>query len=207
MSRGKYIVLEGLDGSGKTTQYARIMDFLGPKTLGVREPGGTAIAEEIRTLLKNKALPRAPSTNIFLFSAARTDLVETVIRPNLQAGRHVVSDRNWLSTVAYQQAEGAPVADILTLSQLATKECFEPDLLLLIDVSPEVCEQRLSERGGDADYFETKGRAYFTKVREAYLAHARTLKNSEIIDGHQSPEAVWAAIHAILVEKGWQGAI
>ncbi|MGD8373971.1 MAG: dTMP kinase [Candidatus Woesebacteria bacterium] len=198
----KYIVIEGLDGTGKTTQFNNTLDFLGANTLGVREPGGTLMAEQIRTLLKSKDLPRSAHTNMFLFSAARTDLIDSVIRPAIKDDKRVVSDRCWLSTVAYQAAEGADVNHIVNLSKIATGELFEPDLLILIDLDPEVCRQRLDGRGGsEADFFDSKGLDYFKRVRHEYLNQAKQLKNAHIVDGKPSQDNVWKQIKDILKES------
>lgn len=201
--RGKYIVIEGLDGSGKTTQYQKLLDYLGNTALGVREPGGTPMAEDIRTSLKNPDIPRSPRTNVFLFSAARADLSDTVIRPALAAGQHVLSDRNWLSTLAMQTAEGADVSEITTLSKIACGDLLTPDLTLLIDLDPKICSSRLHARGGaEADFFDKKGITFFTRVREAYLKEVGQLSNAHIIDGSPPPDRVWESIEKVVKEAG-----
>ena len=196
--KGNYIVIEGLDGCGKTTQYQRLLDHLGPSTVGVREPGGTPMAEAIRELLKEKDLPRSAHANLFLLSAARSDLIDKVIRPSIQRGLTVVSDRNWLSTAAYQRAEGASLEDIESISRLATNEFFAPDTVLLIDTDPATCAQRLQNRGNiQADYFDTKTEVYFKRVRQAYLDMAQRLPYITIIDGSPPPDKVWQQIQKI----------
>lgn len=196
MPRGKYIVIEGLDGTGKTTQLAKAQEYFGAEnTLAVREPGGTPMSEQIRTILKDKNLPRSAKTNMFLFSAARADLLDNVIRPTLQSGKNVVCDRNWLSTIAYQAAEGADVSDIMTLSKIATGDLFESDLIVLIDLDPAICRQRLFGRGGsEADFFDSKGQDYFVRVRQAYLDEIKKLGNGVVIDGAPAPDKVWQQI-------------
>ena len=196
MPRGKYIVVEGLDGTGKTTQLTKMQEYFGAKnTLAVREPGGTPMAEQIRSILKDKNLPRSAKTNMFLFSAARADLLDNSIRPALTSGKNVVCDRNWLSTIAYQAAEGADVSDILTLSKIAAGDLFEPDLIILIDLDPAICRQRLFGRGGsEVDYFDSKGQDYFLRVRQAYLEEIKKLKNAIVVDGAPAPDKVWQQI-------------
>lgn len=202
--RGKYIVIEGLDGSGKSTQHQLLCDFFGGKAIGVREPGGTMMAESIRKLIKDASLNRSPRTNMFLFSAARSELIDTVIRPNIARGTHVVSDRNWLSTMAYQAAEGIKNTDeLLHLCQLAAEEFFVPDLLVFIDTDIATCRQRLAGRGEEAaDYFDSKGGRFFTKVRHAYLQQLRKLPSTIILDGNDPVEIVaqkaTMAVEAIL---------
>lgn len=199
MNKGKYIVLEGLDGSGKTTQHEKLLNLFGPKAIGVREPGGTPMAEQIRNLVKDKSLERSPNTNAFLFSAARADLVDTIIRPNIAHGLTVIADRNWLSTIAYQSAEGFDTVEIEKLSQIATQEFFKPDLIIFIDTNVKICQERLAGRGGtEADFFDEKGSDYFTKVRAAYLEHIKKFKNFAIIDGNKIPDEVAGQIEKSL---------
>lgn len=203
MSKSSYIVIEGLDGSGKTTQFENLKKHLSSNVVGVREPGGTDISEHIRTLLKDKSIPRAPQTNLFLFSAARVDLIETVIRPAVEAGKTVVSDRCWISTLAYQGAEGVDVTQVEELSRLATKEFYEPGLLIFLDVEPALCRKRLADRGGaEADYFDLKGQDYFARVRETYREYAANHKNCMVIDGSGAPDDVWNAIQQELEKRG-----
>lgn len=199
MSKGNYIVIEGLDGCGKTTQYRQLMSYLGKSAVGVREPGSTPVSEAIRKLLIDKAIPRDPAANVFLFAAARADLMSNVIRPAIQAGNTVVSDRNWLSSAAYQTAEGVLLQDILAINKLATKEFFEPDLVLFIDVEPATCRDRIVARGHDAgNYFEVKGLQFFENARELYLQQVRALRHGVIISGEQAIEQVWADIQAVV---------
>lgn len=198
---GKYIVIEGLDGSGKSTQHERLVKKIG--AVGVREPGGTEMSEEIRNLIKNKEIRRSPRTNVFLFSAARVELMDQIIRPAIKDGRTVVSDRNWLSTVAYQTSEGVDKFDeIYQLCKLATEEFFEPDLLIFIDTDIETCKKRLSSRGETSkDYFDELGDDYFTKVRKTYLEHIKNLKNYVIIDGNGAPDEVEALIYEAILSN------
>lgn len=200
-SRGRYIVIEGIDGSGKTTQFNRLLSHL-DGAISVREPGGTPMGEHIRTILKDREIPRSGQTNAFLFAAARADLVDTAIRPAITSGSNVVADRNWLSTYAYQNAEGVDAEHIKQLNQIATSEFFEPDLVLLLDIDPAISQQRLEQRGGvEADFFDSKGHDYFVRVREAYLSGVKQLKNGVVIDATGTPEEVWQRIQRILKER------
>lgn len=194
-SRGRYIVLEGLDGSGKSTQHSLLLQHYGSAATGLREPGGTKMAESLRALVKDGELQRSPRTNAYLFSAARADLVDQRIRPTIEQGKHVIADRNWLSSIAYQAAEGAAVEEIASLAQLATQEFYHPDIVIFIDTDPEVCQQRLQLRGGGAeDYFDRKGLVYFERVRDGYLQYLSKLKNVVHIDGNGNPQEVGSAI-------------
>lgn len=200
MTRGKYIVLEGIDGSGKTTQFEQLAARL-PQAITVREPGGTPMGESVRALLKAADIPRTGMTNAFLFAAARAELIATVVRPALLAGHIVLSDRNWLSSVAYQGAEGGPTEEIIRLNQLATKELFTPDLLILIDTPPQTALARVQRRAQRDDYFERKGHDYFARVRRAYHAHLPLVPRHSIINGAASIDAIadqiWQVVSAV----------
>ncbi len=197
MNQGKYIVLEGMDGSGKTTQFELLQESLGRNVLMVREPGGTEMAEHIRKLLKDKTIARSPKTNSFLFAAARADLIDQVVAPAIARGQHVLSDRNWLSTLAYQSAEGADVEHIIAINKLATNDFFDPDLIIMLDLDPKLCQERQRRRGNnEADYFEHKGEAYFKAVRQGYLEGIKQFSKSLVIDASPSPEQV-----AVIVQK------
>lgn len=191
--RGRYIVIEGVDGSGKTTQFEKLVQHL--QATGVREPGGTPVAEKLRELIKDKSVARDPHTNVWMFMAARAELINTVIRPAIEAGQTVVADRNWLSTVAYQSAEGVDTQKVHTLAQLATAEFYQPDLLVYIDVSDQTRHERTQKRGGhEKDYFDGLGSDYFTRVRNGYLEQLKLIKNGATVDGNKSIDDVFAAI-------------
>jgi dTMP kinase len=132
-----FISLEGIDGSGKSTQAGLLAAALGPETLQIREPGGTEAAERIRVLLADPALELDTLAELLLFLAARADLTARVIRPALEAGRNVVSDRFADSSVAYQgAARGLGVGEAISLTDAATEGLW-PDLTLLLRVDPE----------------------------------------------------------------------
>lgn len=189
--RGKYIVIEGLDGSGKSTQHQRLLAHFGPKAIGVREPGGSPMSEAIRNLVKDGGVPRASRTNNYLFAAARVELVDHTIRPALEKGQHVLADRNWLSSIAYQGAEGVQTEEIVAVNRLAMEELFIPDLVIFLDTSVATSRKRLQSRGDDkGDYFEKRGEEYFYEVRRIYLAHLEKLPHYYVIDGNQSTDEV-----------------
>ena len=148
-----FISLEGVDGSGKSTQAKLLAEALGPETLLIREPGGTDAAERIRELLADPALELDPFAELLLFSAARADLVSRVIRPALEAGTHVVADRFADSSVAYQGgARGLGTSHVLSLTDTAIDGLW-PDLTVLLRVDPEV---GLGRAEGE-DRFEAEG--------------------------------------------------
>lgn len=133
-----FVSLEGIDGSGKSTQAKLLAEALGPETLLIREPGGTGAAERIRELLADPALELDPLAELLLFLAARADLTARVIRPALEAGRDVVSDRFADSSVAYQgAARGLGVGEVISLTDAATEGLW-PDLTVLLRIDPEL---------------------------------------------------------------------
>ncbi len=159
-----FISLEGIDGSGKSTQAKLLAQALGPETLLIREPGGTDAAERIRELLADPALEIDPFAELLLFSAARADLVSRVIRPALEDGRDVVADRFADSSVAYQGgARGLGTSQVLSLTDMVIDGLW-PDLTVLLEIDPEV---GLGRAGGE-DRFEAEGVELQRAVAEAY---------------------------------------
>jgi dTMP kinase len=159
-----FISLEGVDGSGKSTQAKLLAEALGPETLLIREPGGTPAAERIRTLLADPSFEIDPFAELLLFSAARADLVSRVIRPALEAGKVVVADRFADSSVAYQGgARGLGTSHVLSLTDTVIDGLW-PDLTVLLRVDPEV---GLGRAEGE-DRFEGEGVELQRAVAEAY---------------------------------------
>ncbi len=159
-----FVSLEGIDGSGKSTQAKLLAEALGPETLLIREPGGTAAAERIRELLADPALEIDPLAELLLFCAARADLTAGVIRPALEAGRDVVSDRFADSSVAYQGAgRGLGVGEVISLTDAATEGLW-PDLTVLLRIDPELGFARAD---GD-DRLEGEGLELQRAVAAAY---------------------------------------
>ncbi len=159
-----FISLEGVDGSGKSTQARLLAEALAPETVAIREPGGTDAAERIRELLADPALALEPLAELLLFLAARADLTERVIRPALEAGRDVVSDRFSDSSVAYQgAARGLGVGEVIGLCDAATDGLW-PDLTLLLKIDPET---GLGRAAGE-DRFESEGLELQRAVAAAY---------------------------------------
>ncbi|HEV7482567.1 MAG TPA: dTMP kinase [Solirubrobacterales bacterium] len=159
-----FISLEGVDGSGKSTQARLLVEALGAETVAIREPGGTDAAERIRDLLADPAVALEPLAELLLFLAARADLTERVIRPALEAGRTVVSDRFSDSSVAYQgAARGLGVGEVIGLCDTATDGLW-PDLTLLLKVEPELSLGRADGK----DRFESEGVELQRAVARAY---------------------------------------
>lgn len=159
-----FVSLEGVDGSGKSTQARLLVEALGEETVAIREPGGTEAAERIRELLADPGLELEPLAELMLFLAARADLTERVIRPALDVGRDVVADRFSDSSVAYQgSARGLGVGEVIGLCDTATDGLW-PDLTLLLRIDPET---GLGRAEGD-DRFEQEGIGLQQAVAQAY---------------------------------------
>jgi len=194
--RGRFIVVEGIDGSGKSTMAGHVANDLrarGREVLRTREPGGTPISEQIRALLldpKNSAM--VPFAELFLFMASRAQLVDEVIRPSLAKGVDVICDRYYYSTAAYQGAAGKVGIDtVLTVAEKIAK-FQKPDLVVLLDLNPGVARSRDGIRD---DRVELKGLEYQKKVRAGFLKMARRdKKRIKVVDASRPPEAVFADI-------------
>src|SRR5262245_26581233 len=185
--RHLFVSLEGIDGSGKSTQAKLLAEALGPETLLIREPGGTEAAERVRGLLADPDLDLDPLAELLLFLAARADLTARVIRPALDAGRDVVSDRFADSSVAYQgSARGLGVGEVISLTDSASDGLW-PDLTLLLRVDPEVGLGRAE----GSDRFESEGLELQRAVAEAYEEIAVIASDRVVaIDGSGSVEEV-----------------
>jgi dTMP kinase len=168
-----FIVLEGVEGAGKTTQAARLVErlrALGHDVLAVREPGGTPFAEECRRLLLHAPHDLTAASEVFLFQAARSDLTAHVIRPALDAGRVVVADRYELTTRTYQiGGRGLPAGPVTAAIALATGG-LEPDLYVILDVPVATGKTRQAAAGKGADRLEREADAFHQRVAEAYRA-------------------------------------
>ena len=191
-----FITLEGIDRSGKTTQAALLADALGPETLLIREPGGTEMAEAVRSLLKDPALEMTDLAELLLFSAARADLANRVIEPAMAAGRDVVCDRYVDSTAAYQGiARGVGLEVVEGLMELVVGACM-PDRTVLLRVDPDSAhargQQRLAEGEADgADRFESQGIEFQRRVAAAYEEIAeRHPERIVVTDGDGDPAEV-----------------
>lgn len=182
-----FISLEGVDGSGKSTQAKLLAEALGPETLLIREPGGTSAAERIRDLLADPSLEIDPFAELLLFSAARADLVSRVIRPALEAGAHVVADRFADSSVAYQGgARELGTSHVLSLTDTVIDGLW-PDVTVLLRVDPET---GLSRADGK-DRFESEGLGLQRAVAEAYEEIAQIASDRVVVvDGSGSVEEV-----------------
>ena len=192
-----FITLEGIDGSGKTTQAELLSDALGPGTVLLREPGGTDASERIRELVADSEIELAPTAELLLFCAARAQLVTEVIRPALEAGRDVVCDRFSDSTAAYQgAARGVSVEVAVSVNVVATGR-LRPDVTILIRIDPELA----AERGLGDDRFESEGVDFQRRVADAYERLARSDPGRiAVVDGEGCVEDVHARVLAAVEE-------
>ncbi|MBU3725669.1 MAG: dTMP kinase [Burkholderiaceae bacterium] len=188
--RGKFIVLEGIDGAGKSTHVEFIAQSIreshGVQVLVTREPGGTPLAEKIRGLVLHE--PMDVETEVLLVTAARRDHVARVIRPALEAGQWVVCDRFVDSTRAYQGGGGGvSLGWIDELSESATSG-LSPDRVYLFDAPAALAAQRRGGRGQAEDRFEAQDLAYFERVRDVYLNQQRLFSEASflVIDSSMS---------------------
>ncbi|KZE23691.1 dTMP kinase [Cronobacter sakazakii] len=199
----KYIVIEGLEGAGKTTARNLVVETL--KSLGVtdmtftREPGGTVLAEKLRSLVLDiKSVGDEVITDnaeVLLFYAARVQLVETVIKPALARGEWVIGDRHDLSTQAYQGGGRGIDRELLATLRQAVLGDFSPDLTLYLDVDPRIGLERARARG-ELDRIEQESLDFFNRTRARYLELAAADPRIITIDACQPLEAVSHDIRA-----------
>ena len=190
-----FISFEGIDFCGKSTQVELLRDYLLEQKKIVhliREPGGTEISEKIREILldkKNNAM--VMETELFLFSASRAQLVREVIRPYLQKGYYVISDRFHDSSTAYQGfGRGLSVDAIIKIHNLAIGETL-PDITFFIDIPNEVAiERKLKKSHSELDRIEVSDNTFYERVREGYLYLSKQEKRFRVIDGRQSIENI-----------------
>lgn len=199
--RSNYIVIEGLEGAGKTTARNVVVDTL--KELGIeqmiftREPGGTQLAEKLRSLVLDiKSVGDEVidvKAEVLMFYAARVQLVETVIKPALAEGQWVIGDRHDLSTQAYQGGGRGIDQHMLATLRNAVLDDFRPNLTLYLDVTPEVGLKRARARG-ELDRIEQESLDFFNRTRARYLELAAQDDSIRTIDATQSLEEVTRAI-------------
>lgn len=197
-STGQFIVVEGLEGAGKSTAINTIRNFLTnkiPQVIVTREPGGTHVGELVRTLIKESIVnePLDSYTELLLLYAARTQLVEQVIRPALQQGTWVIADRFELSTFAYQGGgRHLDKAMIANLSAISLRG-FKPDLIIFLDIDAEEGLKRVKLRG-KTDRIEQESLSFFHDVSKAYHEAIETLDNVVLIDASQDLARVQESI-------------
>lgn len=203
MARGRFITLEGLEGSGKSTQIALLQQRLtgqGVRTVVTREPGGTPLAERLRDIVLHagdEAL--SPASELLMVFAARSVHLDTLIRPALERGDWVLCDRFTDATYAYQGAGRGIADESIRALETIVQRGLKPDLTLLLDLPVDLGLQRAGARRGAAaaDRFEREGREFFERVRARFLEIARSEpQRVRIIDATREVADVAAAIAA-----------
>jgi len=201
--RGRFITFEGAEGVGKTTQIARAAAHLrvrGVEPLVTREPGGTPLAEKLRSLVLDPGHgPVSAPAELLVMFAARASHVAEVIRPALEAGRCVLCDRFTDASEAYQGGgRGMDSGWIRALADIAHPG-LQPDLTVLFDAPAEVASARLAGRGGRHDRIEAEDAAFFERVRAAYLAiAAREPGRVRVVDATRPEAEVAVSVAALL---------
>lgn len=209
MPRPAFLSLDGLDGTGKSTQCRLLAEWLGAQKVPVTsctDPGGTALGQELRKLLLFGREHRiATATEAMMFMASRAQLVDEVIRPALDRGEVVVSDRFLLANVVYQgHAGGLDAGELWKVGAVATGG-LEPDLTLVLDLPPEVAAAR---RNREADRMEERGADFYARVRTGFMYEAgmRPAKH-RIVDATPDADAVQKAVRRevsrLLTDHGW----
>lgn len=199
MKKGKFITLEGMDGAGKSTHIPTIVALLqtrGLEVISTREPGGTALGEQLRTLLLHE--PMHAETETLLMFAARREHIANVIEPALARGAYVLSDRFTDATYAYQCGAKGVAPDKIKQLEIWVQGDLRPDATLLFDVPVEISLKRLAN-AREPDKFEREDAQFFEKLRQAYLQ--RAAENPErfhIINANQSLENVKKLVENII---------
>ena len=202
---GRFIVVEGAEGVGKSTQIARLKAFLeeaGVSVVSGREPGQTAVGEGIRELLLHGSLsPLPPRTELHLILAARAAYVTEVVQPALDSGRWVISDRFDLSTFAYQgYGRGLDRERIAEMNPDVTSG-LAPDLYLVLDLGLEEGMSRRARAGRSNDRIESAGLDFLNKVRHGYVELAESRKNAVLIPADGTPEQVEGRIRREVMRR------
>ncbi|MEM0514721.1 dTMP kinase [Pseudoalteromonas sp. YIC-827] len=198
----KFIVIEGLEGSGKSTAMkvcAELLKNAGIDFITTREPGGTPVAEQLRSVVKEcQGEQISTQTELLLMYAARSQLLENVIRPALAQDTWVLGDRHDLSSQAYQGGGREVDAEVLDFLGQYVLDGLRPDLTLYLDIDPALGLERARGRG-ELDRIEQEDLSFFIRTRERYLALAHADDSIYIIDASQSMEQVHQALADVLV--------
>ena len=202
---GRFITIEGGEGAGKSTAQAYLAERLaerGITVLQTREPGGTPLAEAIRqTLLSTDGEHPVEMAELLLVFAARAQHLAKVIEPALAAGQWVICDRFTDATYAYQGAARGLSAELIAQLETLVQGERRPDAVVVMDLSPEVGMTRARQRG-ELDRFEREKPAFYSQVRNAYLARAQVDPDRyQVIDAEQSLESVRQALSKLV--EGW----
>lgn len=209
-NKGFFIAVDGCDAAGKSSAMELMKQFF-IKERGIkedniiltREPGGTYVGEEIRSLLLDPDSRKDKmdmKTETMLMFASRNQLIKELIEPSLKDGKIVISDRWESSTYTYQLARGADIKDIDAMSQFVCGD-FKPDMMMILDVSPEKTLERIADkRGGVMDRTESNDKNYFKTIRETYLKYAKE-KDAIVIDANVHLDDMLFSIYQKLDEN------
>lgn len=210
MSQGKYIVIEGDEGSGKGTQVEQLERHLAHAGIHcelVREPGGDPVAEQLREILKFSEYEIVPLAEVFGFLMARVQVLELVVKPLLAEGTWVLSDRSTLSTIVYQGVMRGLIEQnsegFLAACQLA--QLVEPDLTVVLDIPLETSAARIASRGEETDRFESAGDESRRKINDGYRDWTDGVKY-RLVPGTGKPafvhNLIWAQVEPLLKQGG-----
>lgn len=192
---GRFIVLDGIDGCGKSTQAEWLVGALrastGGEVLHLREPGSTEVGEAIRRILLSRELALGPAVEALLFAAARRQMLDEVVAPALEAGGTVVCERFHASTFAYQAVAGGLDEDSVIALLADWAGAPSPDLIVLLDVDVEAAGER---RGAAGDRIEDRGRDFQRRVAAGYRRYAERAPNVAVVAGDGPPERVSEAV-------------
>ena len=199
----RFIVLEGIDGAGKSSQVEPLLAWLrgcGRTVTTCRDPGATAVGDSIRSILLDRDdLQLAPTAEMLLYMAARAQLVSEVIRPSLHRGEWVVSDRYLLANVVYQGHAGGLDPDTIWQVGAVATGGLEPDLVLLLDVDLDTAARRLAR---PLDKLENRGDEYRGRLRAGYLAEsARRPDRIAVVDATGNPATVQDNLRAAIEHR------
>ena len=198
--RGKFITLEGIDGAGKSTHHAWLIDFLkrqGREVVATREPGGTDLGAKLRALLLSE--PMHLETEALLMFAARREHLDKLILPALAAGKWVVSDRFTDASYAYQGGGRGLAPEKIMALESWVQAGFKPDLTVVFDLPTETACERLSKTGNAPDRFEQETREFFERVRESYLQRAGAESGRmKVIDSRESISDIQKSLEIII---------
>ena len=199
--RGKFITLEGIDGAGKSTHHAWLIDFLkrqGKEVVATREPGGTPLGEKLRALLLSE--PMHIETEALLMFAARREHLDKLIQPALAAGRWVVSDRFADASYAYQGGGRGLAPEKIMALESWVQAGFQPDLTIVFDLPTEIACERLAKTGNAPDRFEKETQGFFERVRNTYLQRAGAEPGRiKVIDSRESIPNIQKSLEQIVI--------